>query len=212
MHRLLYMTLRILSAWPVLAGLAAGIAFLHWLGSGVREREARVAALLEESVRIQQEHDKLEDQLNGLTLSDLRRRSRLFAEDFLPMSSRAEESIRADLHAAFEVAEWDLGAVTVEESIEADPRLPVGAVSALLSARMQTAPDEEAAPRLPVKAAVGLSHYIWRAPPFKEIESIRLERTIDGYEMSMGVFLPCRPDLTVADTTLEDLPDAEHVQ
>lgn len=212
MHRFLYMTLRLLSAWPVLVVLMAGIAFLHWLGSGVEEREAEVAALLEESVRIQQEHKRLEAQLNGLTLSDLRRRSQLYAEDFLSLGTHADESIRDEVQAAFDNAEWDLTSVSVEELIEVDPRLPIGAVSAALSARMLNGLANEQVPLLPVKAAVSLSHYIWRAPPFKEIESIRLERTIDGYEMSMGVFLPCRPDLTVADTSLEDLPDAEHTQ
>lgn len=212
MHRFFYVTLRLLSAWPVLFVLVGGIVFLHWLGSGVQEQEARVGALLEESVRIQQEHQRLEAQLNGLTLSDLRRRSQLYAEDFLPLSSQAGESIREKVRAVFDVADWKLGSVSVEELIEVESHLPIGAISAALSARMSSKPQEEEIPLLPVKAAVELSYLIWRAPPYKEIESIRIERTIDGYEMSMGVFLPCRPDLTVADATLEDLQDAKHTQ
>jgi hypothetical protein len=137
----------------------------------------------------------------------------LYAEDFLPLAGDAEASIRADLQPAFKQAMWTLESVVVEESIEADHKLPIGAVSAEISARMFAPPNNnEETLKLPVMTAVGLSQYIWRAPPFKEIESIRLERTIEGYEMSMGIFMPCRHDLTVAETSMEDLPDGEHIQ
>ena len=213
MHRFLFISLRVLSAWPVLVVLLVAITILHWVGAGVQEREEEVGMLLEETVRLKQERTRFEAQLNGLTLTDLRRRSLLYAEDFLPLASDAEASIRAELKPAFDQAMWNLDSVVVEESIEAESELPIGAVAAELSARMFAPPsDSDESPKLPVKTAVGLSQYIWRAPPFKEIQSIRLERTIDGYEMSMGIFVPCRHDVTVAETSLEDLPDGEHLQ
>lgn len=213
MHRFLFISLRSISAWPVLVLLVVSIAVLHWMGAGIKEREEEVNLLLEEAVRLKQEGARLEEQLNGLTLTDLRRRSMLYAEDFLSPAINAEASIRTELQPAFKQAMWNLDSVVVEESIEADSELPIAAVSAELSARMfASSSNMEEAPKLPVLSAVGLSQYIWRAPPFKEIQSIRLERTIDGYEMSMGIFMPCRNDLTVADTSLENLPDEKPIQ
>ena len=213
MHRLLFLSLRLLSAWPILVVLVVAIGVMHWTASGIKMQENEVNALLQETLQIKQERNRMEAELNGLALTDLRRRSLEYAEDFLSTGGDAEASIRAEVQSAFELATWDLSSVVVEDLIEASSDLPIGAVSAALSAKMRIDPKKtEETLKLPVLKAVGLGQFIWRTPPYKEIHSIRLERTIEGYEMSMGIFLPCRHETTVADTTTEERMDGELIQ
>lgn len=214
MRRFLFIITKSLSAWPLLCLLMFAIGTLHWLGMEADRQAVQVDRLLEETVRLKQKKSREEALLNGLALNDLRRRSLLYAEAFLLENADTEEFIRSDLNAVFDAVNWSLEDVTIDQLVNANGTIPIGAVSAVLSASMPVMPDQVVAgqPYLPVQAAVDLGHQIWRVPPYKEIESIRLERTIDGYRMSMGLFLPCQKQISVAEISIEESADAETIQ
>jgi hypothetical protein len=170
------------------------MAVLIALGAGLKQREQKVAVLLQQSVNLKRTLKERTEVLNGLELSDLQRRVELYAEDLIDPTSDVQTRLFDLIEADVATVRWSIDEIEVDEISEPSATSPLGSVGAVLTGSMPLELVEvnrlDREQRLPGLSAVRLARLLWSAPPYKEFDYLLIERGDEAYQLKLGLFLP----------------------
>ncbi|MGC6424534.1 MAG: hypothetical protein ACON4O_06055 [Lentimonas sp.] len=198
MRRFLCFCYNLLASYMLLVSLLLAIVWLLYLGRSYKPLEDERTQQLQLYIDLKQKRQKLENANKSVEVEDLERRYALFNESFIRASDLEALEFVKEMKGIFErygwgVTETDFDLMENDASVEdrdrVDPFVLRGGLLHLSGADLKGSGKAEAE-FLPLHSLLKAQRQLWCLEPWREFQSLKVARTVDGFSMDASVFFP----------------------